>query len=205
MPGPPLPPSSTLKNVLVIGDSVSIGYTTYANLPDKLKDVALVQHGPWDVSDGGAGNTGNGVACLDNWLATQAQAPVKWDLVMFNFGLHNLGNSTAAETSYKEQLTNITARLGKTGATLLYALTTPFMPDATEGNMVVEQLNAIALELMQAAAIPILDLYSLVVQHCGKVYTDCDWCRMSPCSYHYNSPGMEAQSEAVAAAIRTML
>ena len=39
----------------------------------------------------------------------------------------------------------------------------------------------------------------------GKKYTDCDWCRKSPCSYHYNSPGMEAQSEAVAAAMRKML
>ena len=66
--GPALPPSKTLKNVLIIGDSVSIGYTSYAspNVPELLSDVALAQHGPWDVSDGGAGTTGNGVACLDN-------------------------------------------------------------------------------------------------------------------------------------------
>ena len=46
-PGPPLPPSATLKNVLIIGDSVSIGYTSYAtpNVPDLLSDVALAQHG----------------------------------------------------------------------------------------------------------------------------------------------------------------
>ena len=79
------------------------------------------------------------------------------------------------------------------------------MPDATVGNTVVEDLNAIAADLMQSAAIPTLDLYSLVTDHCGKKYTDCDWCRKSPCSYHYNSPGMEAQSEAVAAAMRKML
>ena len=46
-PGPPLPPSPTLKNVLIIGDSVSIGYTSYAspNVPELLSDVALVQPG----------------------------------------------------------------------------------------------------------------------------------------------------------------
>jgi hypothetical protein len=47
-PGMRLPMSTTLKNVLIIGDSLSIGYTPYvANL---LEDVALVQHAPWDVS-----------------------------------------------------------------------------------------------------------------------------------------------------------
>ena len=44
-PGPPLPMSTTLKNVLVIGDSVSLGYTP--SLTDLLGDVALVQHAPW--------------------------------------------------------------------------------------------------------------------------------------------------------------
>lgn len=38
---------------------------------DILRPVAQVQHGPWDVSDGGAGDTAVGVACLDRWLVTQ--------------------------------------------------------------------------------------------------------------------------------------
>lgn len=97
-PGPHLPYSTTLKNVLVIGDSVSIGYTPYVAqalqvregawrpiqrghaprwlvlLPlhvtlllgggfvagaagGGLQDVALVQHAPWDLMDGGAEET----------------------------------------------------------------------------------------------------------------------------------------------------
>jgi hypothetical protein len=40
-PGAPLPMSTTLKNILVIGDSVSLGYTP--SVADILSDVALVQ------------------------------------------------------------------------------------------------------------------------------------------------------------------
>ena len=207
-PGPPLPPSPTLKNVLIIGDSVSIGYTSYAspNVPELLSDVALAQHGPWDVSDGGAGTTGNGVACLDNWLVTQAQAPVTWDLITFNFGLHDLDNATAAESEYMEQLVNITTRLQATGAKLLYITTTPYMPLRLLNNTVVEDLNAIANVVMAARGVPVLDLYTLVTDHCGAVpYEDCDWCRKHPCSYHYNPQGETPQAAYIAGTIRTML
>jgi hypothetical protein len=53
--GPPLEFSTALKNVLIIGDSVSIMYTE-PYLIDALADVALVQHAPWG-GDGGAEET----------------------------------------------------------------------------------------------------------------------------------------------------
>lgn len=73
-----------------------------------------------------------------------------------------MNNDSAAEALYKEQLANITNRLIATGAKLQYATTTPFMPDRTIGNTVVEDLNAIALDIMKPANIPIVDLYKLV-------------------------------------------
>ena len=48
-----------------------------------LASFAKVQHGPWDVSDGGAGDAATGVACLDRWLVTQAQQAVKWTCLLF--------------------------------------------------------------------------------------------------------------------------
>lgn len=51
-PGVTRPMSPTLKNVLVIGDSLSIGYTPH--LAAALADVADVQHAPADTADGGA-------------------------------------------------------------------------------------------------------------------------------------------------------
>eukprot|EP01052_Picozoa_sp_SAG31_P025280 SAG31_NODE_2207_length_6189_cov_5.894253_5_plen_92_part_00 len=52
--GPPIPYSKTLKNVLVVGDSVSIGYTPY--IAKMMADKAFVQHSPWG-GDGGAEET----------------------------------------------------------------------------------------------------------------------------------------------------
>lgn len=85
-PGPPLPASTSLKNVLVIGDSVSLGYTpTVANL---LADAALVQHAPWG-GDGGAEETAYGLQCIKQWLFSPNGTAFTADLVYFNFGLHD--------------------------------------------------------------------------------------------------------------------
>jgi hypothetical protein len=185
--GPGEPPSKTLPNVLVIGDSVSIGYVGGVAKILKASKTALVQHGPWDVSDGGAGDTAMGITCLDRWLVTQAQLPVKWDLITFNFGLHDLSNSTHCEELYRAQLKNITSRLVASGSKLLWVATTPFMPLRRKGNTVVEDMNAIAAEVIKPHNIPIVDLYTVVTNVCGPVYTNCSICRVEPCSYHYNA------------------
>ena len=205
--GPEKPPHATKKNVLVIGDSVSIGYTTLAtkNVEALLFDVAQVQHGPWDVSDGGAGDAATGVACLDRWLVTQAMVPVKWDVITFNFGLHDMTNSSRCEGLYASQLANITARLAALGTKLVYFTTTPYMPLRAAGNTVVEDMNDIALEIMEPYGVDVVDLYATVTAHCGAVYTDCDVCRAHPCSFHYNDAGMNAQAAVVAGAIAAAL
>ena len=80
------------------------------------------------------------------------------------------------------------------------------MPLRLLNNTVVEDLNAIASVVMAANAIPVLDLYTLVTDHCGAVpYEDCDWCRKHPCSYHYNQNGETPQAAYIAGTIRTML
>tara|TARA_B100000780_G_C21037287_1_gene416059 strand:+ start:217 stop:1038 length:822 start_codon:yes stop_codon:yes gene_type:complete len=205
MPGPELPPSTTLPNCLVIGDSVSIGYVGVA--AKNISQLALLQHGPWDVSDGGAGATIVGQTCLDNFMRTQAQQEVAWDVILFNFGLHDMDNSTSGEATYKKQLTNITNRLLATTSKLIYATTTPYMPYASIGNNVVAELNEIARGIMtpHSDRIEILDLHKVVTDHCGNNYTTCDWCRKTPCSYHYNDVGETAQGLAVATKFRTML
>jgi hypothetical protein len=144
MPGPALSPSTTLSNALVIADSVSIGYTGTA--AKNLSDIALLQHGPYDTSDGGAGSTLVGQTCLDNFLVTQAQVKVDWDVILFNFGLHDMVPNTLDE--YRQQLTNITTRLVETGAKLIYATTTPFMPAFSKGSTIVETLNGAFLLLV---------------------------------------------------------
>lgn len=202
--GPENPPSTTLPNVLIIGDSVSIGYTTIAskNVVTLLEKYAAVQHGPWDVSDGGAGDTAMGVLCLDRWLMTQASQPVNWDLIAFNFGLHDMTNTTYCEDLYKAQLTNITTRLSNLGSKLVYMTTTPFMPRRLLNNTVVEDMNAIARTVMDAHNITVLDLYGLVASYCGPIpYVDCDICDVHPCTFHYNDDGENMQAKLIAKTI----
>jgi hypothetical protein len=205
-PGPKDPPSEDLPNCLIIGDSVSLGYT--AGVAYRLRGKCKVQHGPWS-SGGGAENVRYGRECVDNWLVTQAQLPVAWDVILFNFGLHDNGLHDDQDL-YRERLTNLTGRLQASGARLLYALTTPNMRQATasEPALVVERLNALAAQVMQRARPQqpgIVDLYSVVTAHCGAFYTDCDWCNEEPCHLHYKADGYHALANAVATAMEAEL
>ena len=127
-------------------------------------------------------------------------------MITFNFGLHNLQNDTDSERQYVEELTNITAELAKRNATtkLLYVLTTPQMLDYRQGNFAVEDHNAQAREIMKQYNVPVLDMYKVVTDHCGKVYTDCDWCLKSPCQFHYQAAGYQALAAALKDAIRNL-
>ena len=121
-------------------------------------------------------------------------------------GLHDMTNSTRCEGLYRDQLTNITKRLAALGTKLLYISTTPYMPLRTQNNTVVEDMNSIAKEVVSPhISAPIVDLYSAVTAKCGAVYQNCSICRKTPCSFHYNDEGMNAQAAIVAAAVKGAL
>jgi len=134
----------------------------------------------------------------------------RWTLVSFNFGLHDLDNSTAAEQAYAANLATFADKLlAKSRALgwrqLVYVLTTPYMPDRVQGNTVVEDLHRIATAIMQQRGIPIIDLYSRVTALCGAVFKHCSICdnEYSPstgitCGYHYTSAGWTYLAEYIA-------
>ena len=104
--GAPLPFSKTLPNVLIIGDSVSIGYTP--KVAAHMSSVALVQHSPWDVRDGGAEETAYGVTCLPTLLRSPTGQFLEPDVLMFNWGLHdgplkNVVSTNAHAHTYTER------------------------------------------------------------------------------------------------------
>jgi len=74
----PVKDNSNLPRVLIIGDSISIGYT----LPTRefLKGKANLHRIPTN-----GGPTTRGLANIDAWLGKD-----KWDLIHFNWGLHDL-------------------------------------------------------------------------------------------------------------------
>ncbi len=150
-----------LPRVLLIGDSISMGYT----LPVRaaLEGRANV-HRPAE----NCGPTERGLANLEKWLGAG-----KWDVIHFNFGLHDLkyldqkrkyvepnqGKVVATPEVYAENLRQIVTRLQKTGAKLIFATTTPVPSDTLgriEGDQ--RQYNRKALEVMRQMGVEVDDL-----------------------------------------------
>jgi hypothetical protein len=88
-PGPPLEPSTTLPNCLIIGDSVSEQYTPH--VASLLKTTCQVQHAPW-VGGGSANNAYNGMHNLQHcrWLrsALRPDLHIDWDIIMVSGSLN---------------------------------------------------------------------------------------------------------------------
>jgi hypothetical protein len=199
-PGAQYPASAAGGRIpaIAIGDSVSIGYTP--PLAALLNDTIFLQHSPW-AGGGGTDAVANGVNCELNFIYDAAYTPQPWKLVSWNFGLHDLqDNSTAGLAAYSARLTNFTDTLIATtapaGAKLLYVTTTPYMPAHVAGDMIVEELNAIAVGIMASRGIPVADLYGAVTAYCGESYRWCSICDDEfnnatgvYCGYHYTADG----------------
>lgn len=188
-----------LPRVLLIGDSISMGYTVPVR--KKLEGKANV-HRP----RANCGPTTAGLEHIDEWLETGG-AEKKWDLIHFNWGLHDLkymgpnGQNRAdpeAEGSYqqvppdeyKANLEELVARLQKTGAKLIWRNTTP-TPEGADGRIPGDsaKYNAIAAEVMEKAGIPIHDLYTFAKEHEAEIQL--------PANVHYSPEGSEKLAEEV--------
>lgn len=176
-PGPALPFSTSLKNVLWIGDSLSIGMVPY--LAQSLNDVALVQHSPWDVSDGGAEETQYGLRCLDYFLHSPSGMDLHADVIMFNWGMHDGPMSNATDpgqnlppTNYVAELTQIVENLlifnATYGGKVIFVATTPYLC-STASNGCVETLNNWAIAIMESYGIPVVSAYDAIISKCGGV------------------------------------
>jgi hypothetical protein len=164
-----------LPRVLLIGDSVSGGYTLAVRRA--LAGKANVHRAPENC-----GPTSNGVKKLDLWLAGGP-----WDVIHFNFGLHE--RKTKPE-EYEQRLNAIVERLKKTGAKLIWATTTPVSagtPDWTEGK--VEELNAVAARVMQQQGIETDDLYATIKPTVAE--------HQNPKDVHFNAAGYAKLGEQV--------
>lgn len=142
-------------NVLIIGDSISLGYTPFVK--EALKDRARVFH-----NKGNAQHTGTGLEKLDEWLGD-----TRWDIIHFNWGLWDLcyrhpdskevgnrdkinGTLTYTTEAYGANLEKLVLRLKKTGARLVFATTT-HVPENEVGRFVKSDIayNKVALAIMK--------------------------------------------------------
>ncbi|MEO0417146.1 MAG: SGNH/GDSL hydrolase family protein [Verrucomicrobiota bacterium] len=202
-PNPALQPvedDSSLPRVLLIGDSISIGYTT--GVRELLKGKANV-HRPLT----NCGPTTKGVAEIDQWLQTGGKDK-KWDVIHFNWGLHDLkymgpnGENLAdpaAENSaqqvsadaYAENLDLLVTQLKATGAKLIWRNTTPVPPGA-KGRMVGDsaKYNEVAAAVMEKHGIPTHDLFTVAKDRMDEL--------MMKANVHFHKDGNKVLSKEVA-------
>lgn len=184
-PGTPDEPSSTLKNVLIIGDSLTIGYT--GAVASALSDLAKVQHVPWDNSDGGAEESAYFLQCFDNWVGRSPSGMAYWpDAIYFNSGMHNLQTSgdvtpgqSGLASAYSSEMREIMTKMKAYAASspggnftrLIYGLTTPYLCDASVDGVITGTLNAAAAAIAASLGIEVVDPHGPIVNKCGVAPT----------------------------------
>jgi acyl-CoA thioesterase-1 len=189
----PLQDVAGLPRVLLIGDSISIGYT----LPTRklLEGKANVHRIPAN-----GGPTKNGIANLKKWLGDG-----KWDVIHFNWGIHDLkfmpdGKRQVEAADYEANLRSLVATLKTTGAKLIWASTTPIPegelnPQRKFGQ--VPEYNAIAAKVMTENGVTLNDLNAWMTPRFEELH--------KPKDLHYTEAGSEHLARKVAEAITQVL
>ena len=163
-----------------------------------------VQRAPWDHTDrGGALDSKYGLQCLQLFLFTTMLETTSYDIIIFNFGIHDIDYSGkwpeeyTALTEYAKNLKAIKSILLSTGAEVGYVFTTP-LPFNITLNTRVKQYNSVARDVMnEQPTIATADLYTWVVEACGEPpYKDCIIAAKQP-SPHYTAQGYEYLSERI--------
>lgn len=180
-----------LPRILLIGDSISIGYTVPVR--KLLRDKANVHR----VLD----NTryaSYGLKNLDKWLKGKP-----WDVIHFNWGLWDIcyrnpeaktqghrdkGNGiiTATPEDYRKTLEKIVQALKKTNAKLIWCATTP-VPEGEIGRIKGDEIkyNLIAMKIMRKNNIAINDLHAYILPRHDKIKAKKGDVHFSPKGYNW--------------------
>lgn len=185
---------SELPRVLLLGDSISQGYT-----PAVRKLLA----GLANVHQAGGGSTPDKIQARQSLLESGT-----WAVIHFNCGLHDLKHwrdgrmdlSAPRFTSpadYEKNLTSLVAQLRATGARLVWASTTP-VPRGANGRVAGDEIlyNGIALRVMEREGIPVNDLHAIATLRPEL---------QRPENVHFSEEGSRYLGEHVARAIREQL
>ena len=179
--------------VLIVGDSISIGYTPFVK--KLLEGKAYVEH-----NAGNGGPTSNGAAHIEEWLKDG-----NWDAIHFNFGLHDLklmenGKHQVSLEDYEKNLGVIVAAMKKTRAKLVFATTTP-VPEGKQNPVRltadVQRFNAAALRVMERNHVAVDDLYGAAMKRIAEM--------QRPNNAHFTEAGYEDLAKPVVESIWKLL
>ena len=194
----PIEDVAGLPRVLLIGDSISIGYTLATR--EALAGKANLHRIPAN-----GGPTTSGLANIDKWLGDG-----HWDVIHFNWGLHDLkymgpngenlvpkekgGHQQVPPAEYEKNLAKLVKRLQQTKAKLIWRNTTPVPPGAA-GRVVGDSVkyNEIAAKVMKRHGIPTHDLYTMSKERMEEL--------MLPANVHYKPEGSIVLGQDVARVI----
>lgn len=203
-------------NVLLLGDSISIGYT--AQVQKLLATDAKVVR-PMQANGKRPENcaySANGLKRIDVWLGD-----TDWDIIHFNFGLHDLkyigqalpnakivpqvgaaiqqnpeARQLCSVEDYAANLEKLVVRLQKSGATLIFCTTTP-VPKGARGRLPGDEVryNAAATVVMKKHKVRIDDLHAFALTpKVAATQRDRD--------VHYSKEGSTLLAEEVARSIQ---
>jgi len=191
-----------LPHVLLLGDSISIGY-----MLDTRRELTGVAN-TWRPA-ANCGPTTRGLESLDQWLDQRT-----WDVIHFNFGLHDLkfmgpeGQNLVDPDSrgahrqvpiekYQANLRQIAERLKATGAQVIWCETTP-VPEGAHGRIAgdAKRYNEAAAKVIaEVGGITTNPLYEYALMHAEQ----------RPANVHYTPAGSAKLAEQVAKTIRHAL
>jgi uncharacterized sulfatase len=205
------PDSSSKKSrVLILGDSISIGYTPFVQ--KMLSDEATVlrpmrnENAPENCA-----GTDIGVKNIDRWLKIDGG---NWDVIHVNFGLHDLKH-VDAETGknsndpadplqsnpkeYERQLREIMAKVKVSGAKVIVCTTTPVPPGCKPLREITSPTiyNEIAKQVAAENNFEVNDLFSFANSRLAEI--------QKPKNVHFTNAGSKQLAKKVADSIRKQL
>tara|TARA_R110000868_G_scaffold18840_5_gene82078 strand:+ start:24857 stop:25516 length:660 start_codon:yes stop_codon:yes gene_type:complete len=160
--------------ILIIGDSISIGY--FSKVKEALATKAMVMHNP-----GNAQHTGTGLEKIKDWLGQE-----DWDIIQFNWGLWDLcyrhpdskvygnrdkikGTITYDLHTYRQNMEELVSFLKANTSAKLIFVTTTYVPvnEAGRHSADVAKYNTVAKSVMKKNGVIINDIYkkSIAIHH----------------------------------------
>ncbi len=172
--------------VLVIGDSISFGYTPYVKSALPAADVVHTFCN--------AETSTNGVHWIDRWLAYRTH----WNVVTINHGLwdipHNPGGGGTSLANYAYNLRYEVLKIQAHADHVIFVTTTSVAPEFTIfSNSTIDNYNQVAIDVMTSLGVEVLDLNAV-----SKTIPEL---HLGPMDVHFKSSGSLVLADAVTQAV----
>lgn len=160
--------SEKKPKILIIGDSISIGYTPFVK--EYFLKKAIVKHNP-----GNAQHTGTGLKKIIDWIGEE-----DWDIIQFNWGLWDLcyrhpnakvygnrdkvnGSVTFSLKEYEKNLEEIVQSIKQVSNAKLIFVTTTYVPEHEAGRFRKDarKYNKVAKRVMKQYKVKVNDIYKM--------------------------------------------